>query len=53
MSKKISYYVAVFIDILGQGDKLAQITDLPNTQKEEAELFQLFSRNSRCSKKAA
>jgi len=42
VSKKISYYVAVFIDILGQGDKLAKITDLPDTKEEEVELFKLF-----------
>ena len=42
MSRQISYYVAVFIDILGQGEKLSKIKALPNTPEDEEKFFKLF-----------
>ncbi len=42
MAKKINYYVAVFIDILGQGKKLSKINKLPTTKGEEEEFMNLF-----------
>ncbi len=42
MDKKISYYVAVFIDILGQGEKLSQVNKLPKTEAEEEEFIKFF-----------
>ncbi len=42
MDNKINYYLAVFIDVLGQGQKLKSIKGLPK-DNNEAELFnQLF-----------
>lgn len=42
MSKKINYYVAVYIDILGQGEKLSKIKKLPDTEEEKKKFFDFF-----------
>ncbi|WP_345984942.1 hypothetical protein WCX49_09990 [Sulfurimonas sp. HSL-1656] len=39
---RINYYVAVFIDILGQGDKLASVKHLPLTEEGREELLAIF-----------
>ncbi len=42
MANKINYYLAVFVDVLGQGQKLKKIKDLPKDNVEAEEFNQLF-----------
>ena len=42
MGRKINYYLAVFIDVLGQGEKLKEIKNLPKNDDEAKKFNQLF-----------
>lgn len=42
MAKIINYYIAIYIDILGQKSKLEQIKSLPNNEEEKEEFLILF-----------
>jgi len=42
MENKINYYLAVFIDVLGQGKKLAEIKSLPRNNEETEKFNRLF-----------